>query len=512
MEVSPLLRREPATKQQQSSPVRIKKANKSVEDDVTNPKLLALVVSSIVLGAANSVTYKKLLNRFSSPTHNYEFFVSQWSTLLYMLPSILIVLYRQYYHVGTRVKQKQRDDRSLQDGMQTKEKQCVFFNMGFLDSASATLGALGGSKCPGQLQTMINQTIIPETMAISYFKISKKIKVHQVTGAGLILLGSIVASLPFFLSYDSHEDVPGAAPTSSIMIFVFFISVIPGAISNVYKEEKMKGKELDVYEATTAISIWQFLLGFLFMPLLMLKAFGGLSGSEISSQMADGFICFLGENPRPTDNCEGAFWLFNFYVLINLAYNILLMRMTKEGSAILLTISGAIGMPITNLAFSIKAIMGDEVEPFTIYDFGGLILVCVGFLTYSAFGFAKKIMPAISLQAGQVAYTEPMQAGGHEGGIILTAVNAMNPAKLAQFLILLHGGLAVMGKTAVSDAKRYLKRVMLELEKVESISPSKSNDLLSADKVARVSSPSSFQYTPYGSRDVSFEQIGEMTL
>ena len=69
-----------------------------------------------------------------------------------------------------------------------------------------------------------------------------------------------------------------------------------------------------------------------------------------------------------------------------------------------------------------------------------------------------------------------------------------------------------MGKTAVSDAKRYLKRVMLELEKVESISPSKSNDLLSADKVARVSSPSSFQYTPYGSRDVSFEQIGEMTL
>jgi len=228
--------------------------------------------------------------------------------------------------------------------------------------------------------------------------------------------------------------------------------------------------------------------------------------------MADGFICFLGENPRPTDNCEGAFWLFNFYVLINLAYNILLMRMTKEGSAILLTISGAIGMPITNLAFSIKAIMGDEVEPFTIYDFGGLILVCVGFLTYSAFGFAKKIMPAISLQAGQVAYTEPMQAGGYEGGFILTAVNAMNPAKLAQFLILLHGGLAVMGKTAVSDAKRYLKRVMLELEKVESISPSKSNDLLSADKVARVSSPSSFQYTPYGSRDVSFEQIGEMTL
>jgi len=291
------------------------------------------------------------------------------------------------------------------------------------------------------------------------------------------------------------------------MIFVFFISVIPGAISNVYKEEKMKGKELDVYEATTAISLWQFFLGFLFMPLLNLKAFGGLSKSEISSQMTDGFHCFLGENPRVTDNCDGAFWLFNFYIVINLAYNILLLRMTKEGSAILLTISGAIGMPITNLAFSIKAIMGDESEPFTIYDFGGLVCVCVGFLTYSAFGFAKKIMPASSLQAGQVAYTKPMQAGGYEGGIVLTAVNALNATKLAQFLILLHGGIALVGVQAVQDAKRYLNSVMTALDKAEV-------GLVSGGGGGndRTTSPTSFAYTPYGAQDVIFDEEGGSPL
>ena len=439
-----------------------------------------------MLGAANSVTYKKLLNRFSAVdgSHNYEFFVSQWSTLLYMVPSIFIVIYRQRKGYSFNA------DKSFD----TKcEKNSVFFNMGFLDSACATLGALGGAQTPGQLQTMINQTIIPFTMALSYFKISNKIAVHQIAGASLILFGSVVASLPFFYDNDSHYDNP-SAPSSSIMIFVFFISVLPGAVSNVYKEEKMKGKELDVYEVTTAISVWQFALGFLFMPLLMLKAFGGLGKSEIESQMADGFVCFLGENPRPNDNCDGAFWLFTFYVIINWAYNILLMHMTKEGSAILLTISGAIGMPLTNLAFSIKAVMGDEAEPFTIFDFGGLVCVCIGFLTYSAFGFGKKITP-VQGQAGQIAYTQPMQAAGYDGGFVLTAVNALNPAKLANFLVVLHGGLAFVGKEAVRDAKLLASKVLVELERIER-SPNNSK------KREISASPSMFQYAPYGSRDV----------
>jgi hypothetical protein len=33
--------------------------------------------------------------------------------------------------------------------------------------------------------------------------------------------------------------------------------------------------------------------------------------------------------------------------------------------------------------------MGKNTEPFTLPDLFGLVLVCVGFLTYSAFGFAR---------------------------------------------------------------------------------------------------------------------------
>ena len=60
-----------------------RRPKKTIEEDASNPRLLVLIIASIVLGAANSVTYKKLLNRFSAVdgSHNYEFFVSQWSTL-----------------------------------------------------------------------------------------------------------------------------------------------------------------------------------------------------------------------------------------------------------------------------------------------------------------------------------------------------------------------------------------------------------------------------------------------
>merc|ERR1711871_1014300 len=75
-----------------------------VEDDVRSPRLVFLILASIVISSSNQVTYKLLLNRFSSTSgdHNYEFFVSQWTTLLYLIPSIFIVLYKYNFSLRKR--------------------------------------------------------------------------------------------------------------------------------------------------------------------------------------------------------------------------------------------------------------------------------------------------------------------------------------------------------------------------------------------------------------------------
>jgi drug/metabolite transporter (DMT)-like permease len=69
--------------------------------------------------------------------------------------------------------------------------------MGGMDAASSTLGAIGGALTPGQLQTLLNQTIIPITIAISAFYLNQTFKPNQLIGATCIMGGSILASVPF---------------------------------------------------------------------------------------------------------------------------------------------------------------------------------------------------------------------------------------------------------------------------------------------------------------------------
>ncbi len=54
----------------------------------------------------------------------------------------------------------------------------------------------------------------------------------------------------------------------------------------------------------------------------------------------------------------------------------------------------ALSLPVTNIAFTLKIFMGDAAEPLTVVDLVGLVLVCIGFLTYSGFGLASNFMVA----------------------------------------------------------------------------------------------------------------------
>ena len=49
---------------------------------------------------------------------------------------------------------------------------------------------------------------------------------------------------------------------------------------------------------------------------------------------------------------------------------------------------------MTNIAFTLKIFMGEAAEPLTVVDLLGLVLVCIGFLTYSGFGLASNFMVA----------------------------------------------------------------------------------------------------------------------
>lgn len=111
----------------------------------------------------------------------------------------------------------------------------------------------------------------------------------------------------------------------------------------------------------------------------------------------------MGHGPSPDDNCSDAASVFMAYIVVNFFYNLLLLTITKRGSAVLLVMSQALSLPITNISFTLPVIMGKDAEPLSFADLSGLVLVCMGFLIYSGFGFADSFI-VVQGAPGQMAY------------------------------------------------------------------------------------------------------------
>ena len=105
---------------------------------------------------------------------------------------------------------------------------------------------------------MLNQLIIPITMVGAAGFLNAKFESFQIWGSIFILSGAIVASSGYFFTTtedsaaglnitDSSSDSSGDSSTTasvakvtsamvSAAVFLYFLSVIPSALSNIYKE------------------------------------------------------------------------------------------------------------------------------------------------------------------------------------------------------------------------------------------------------------------------------------
>jgi drug/metabolite transporter (DMT)-like permease len=144
--------------------------------------------------------------------------------------------------------------------------------------------------CPGELQTVLNQLVIPITMVGAASFLKAKFEPFQIWGSIFILLGAIVASSNYLLSStadttDSNDtsktSTTGTTSTStavvSVAVIIYVLSVVPSAVSNIYKEQKMKEQDMNEVHTSTLVSFWQLWFGFLYLPLLALPQLGTLS-------------------------------------------------------------------------------------------------------------------------------------------------------------------------------------------------------------------------------------------
>mmetsp|Transcript_50508 Transcript_50508/g.99771 ORF Transcript_50508/g.99771 Transcript_50508/m.99771 type:complete len:566 (+) Transcript_50508:85-1782(+) len=390
--------------------------------------MIWLLFLCMFFATANTLLFKVTLNAFSSPKTNYGFFISQFTTMMYTFQAVVVSIVLMI-----------RDFNSFRT-MFVQTPAIVFVYMGLSDSAGATLGAIAGVNCPGELQTVLNQMVIPITMMGASVFLNAHFERFQIWGSAFIVLGAVVASSDYILnggSSKSATDGGGAAGDAvdssmvSAAIMLYFCSIVPCALANIYKEGVMKERDMNEVYTSTMVAFWQIWFGFLYLPLLTLPQLGGLSYHEMTMQFSDGFTCFMGTNPNdPEGDCSNAAKLLITYIIINFGYNLLMLAVTKRGSAVMLVIAQALSLPVTNIAFTLKIFMGDTAEPLTVVDLLGLVLVCIGFLVYSGFGFASNFMVAQG-PPGQMAYVHFEDVSE----VIISTELATKPEQLISFLV-----------------------------------------------------------------------------
>eukprot|EP00294_Goniomonas_avonlea_P002034 CAMPEP_0114540284 /NCGR_PEP_ID=MMETSP0114-20121206/680_1 /TAXON_ID=31324 /ORGANISM="Goniomonas sp, Strain m" /LENGTH=286 /DNA_ID=CAMNT_0001724425 /DNA_START=45 /DNA_END=906 /DNA_ORIENTATION=- len=187
---------------------------------------------------------------------------------------------------------------------------------------------------------------------------------------------------------DPNSDPPSGSHVLWYSCLIFWAANVPNALSSVCKEYALKGTcVLDVMYLTMWVGLFQTGFGFAFIPLQALPGFGGFPLAGLGSNLWDGILCTIGHNPFLDDDCAGyqpAIFLSG-YVVINFAYNVLGLFLTKHGSATLASIAYTLQIPFTNVLFSICSIMGSDCEPFTVWSGTGLGLVLGGFCVHAYF-------------------------------------------------------------------------------------------------------------------------------
>eukprot|EP00475_Leptophrys_vorax_P012737 TRINITY_DN1910_c0_g1_i1.p1 TRINITY_DN1910_c0_g1~~TRINITY_DN1910_c0_g1_i1.p1 ORF type:complete len:484 (-),score=115.03 TRINITY_DN1910_c0_g1_i1:76-1527(-) len=262
--------------------------------------------------------------------------------------------------------------------------QKALFIMAIFDTLSNVIGTWPLPYIPSSITNVLSNCVLPMTMLCSVLLLRTGYKWTHYVGAVMVVAGIMVRLIPTFSG--GAEKEPLILP--AVWIPMYLISLIPSALSNVYKEGGLKGIKSDIWHVNAWIGVWQLILGFITMPTVFIPwpDTDIIKPSELGSYLSDASTCFfLGKNPRPgsPDECKGIFFLFVLYLAFNVAFNQLMLVVFKKGSSVLAVISSTARLPLVDILLLWGFLAGAaKIQSITIYDILALIIIISGIVTY----------------------------------------------------------------------------------------------------------------------------------
>lgn len=207
----------------------------------------------------------------------------------------------------------------------------------------------------------------------------------QYLGAFIIIGGILIDVLPAFL--DPNSQLTADSP---FWMIIFVSSTIPFAISYIYKEIIFKDVNMNIFYLMAHDTNFQFLFNLAFTPVDAIPGFGSSSSfADVYTNLYYGFLCFFGINSLPGDDCQGTWFLLIEYAFFNIGINLCMLFLLQQDSAAFMFLAMTITIPVANICFSFKWVMGDNATPLSWYDIVALIIIVLGLLCYQ-FGGSKK--------------------------------------------------------------------------------------------------------------------------
>eukprot|EP00750_Incisomonas_marina_P030117 INCI7278.1.p1 GENE.INCI7278.1~~INCI7278.1.p1 ORF type:complete len:431 (-),score=48.87 INCI7278.1:634-1926(-) len=298
----------------------------------------------------------------------YSFFVNQAINFLYIIFGAFLVYPRMLCTNDITPEMRKTPHR-------------IFLMMALLDSFGTFFISMGAVYTPGQIQPLLNQALIPLTMAFSCILVKARYNAWELVGALLMLVGAAVSVVPTLTDSDDENAKWYAC-------LIYFCSNIPMAASCVYKESIFRKRTIDVWYMANWISIYQFLISFIFVPLLVVPFIGGtetgITFPEIWTSFRDGALCWLEILPACSgENSRGQLWLLPGFTVVNMSYTGLALFVTKYGTAVLSRLACALILPLTAVAFALPFLGPTYQEQITVYTMIGLGVTLAGFMLYT---------------------------------------------------------------------------------------------------------------------------------
>lgn len=330
-----------------------------------NPTLVTAIIAYLIITPIDAVLYLQWINSIS----NYKWF---GSAIIYPFFGLL------FFTVPTLYKMYKND---ININCTTTD----LAKIGLMDSLASIMTALSIPFISIMLNVVVSKLVLPMTMIASLIFLKKKYLWSHYTGVVITLFGILAAAVPKFL-LDNVDKINPAAMT------VFVCSLIPGVASFMIKEVHLKeNPNVDSWYMNTIIFIFQVIVGFLTLPLVMLPLPGlNVYPEHFGSYISNSLNCqFGGVNTLEGDNCRFSFLYLIVFQLFGTISNILMFTIIREGSSVIFIMINTLKTPITALMgfFLIyyNVIKFTEGESFVItwLDVISLIFVLIGSVFYA---------------------------------------------------------------------------------------------------------------------------------